>query len=473
MRKSLVSLLSLAVAAGADIAGASPAPADAASAGRARSVRMHDATERAQDARAFLAARSIDPMAIPHHQVTTLADAGEGSLRAAIQAANAQPGMAVIEFAPALEGRIALTGTTLVILDSVVIAGPGADRLSVDGGNQRPVFWVGKPSGDHRPEVFIAGLTISGGSAPSGGGVGSYYANLTLADCVVRDNNTSNALSDKYGGGIYQYEGSLHIDRCAIRANSAGTSGGGIAAQNATLTVQDSLVDSNLAAHGAGIYADTQGAVELRRSYIGYNLASRRGGGIDLAARGAPALLENLTITENYVRGEAADDAGGGIWLGGSGTLRLSTISANRLFNHPRDAHSAAGVHFDGPGVLEAGSNVIAFNPVVNGNVDLGNSAGTIEAWCSIVHSPAPQALGGASQRNLESVDPLLQPLADNGGGTLTMAIAADSPARDQGCDFAYTDQRGFPRRSSWDPHVDMGAYEYGADRLFGNGFDG
>lgn len=449
---------------------AAAAPAQPAPATPAHSVRMHSAVERAHDIEAFLSARSLRPASLPHHEVTTLADTGPGSLRAAIEAANAQAGMALIEFAPTLEGRIVLKGT-LTIFDSVVIAGPGADRLAVDGDNQRQVFWIGPAADAHRPEVLIAGLTVNGGLAPSGAGIGSRDANLTLADCVIRDNNTSNALSDKHGGGVYQEQGSLHVDRCVVRANSAGTSGGGIAARDAALTVQDSFVDSNLATQGAGIYADTQAAVELRRSFIGNNLASRRGGGVDVAARGAPALLENLTVAGNYVRGEAPSDTGGGIWLGGSGWLRLSTISGNLLFNHPRDEQSSAGVHFDGPGVLELGSSVIAFNSVAGGSVDLGNTAGTIQSYCNLIHSPASPTWNG--DRTLQGVDPLLQPLADNGGGTLTMAIAADSPARDQGCDFEYSDQRGFPRRTSWDFRVDIGAYEYGADRLFANGFEG
>lgn len=136
-------------------------------------------------------------------------------------------------------------------------------------------------------------MTVSNGLAPSGGGFGSRSANLTLADCVIRDNDTGNALSDKYGGGVHQNDGSLHVDRCVIHGNSAGTYGGGIAAQDATLTVQDSFVDANLAPPGGGIYADTQAAVTLRRSYVGGNLASRPGGGIDIAASGTPALLEN------------------------------------------------------------------------------------------------------------------------------------------------------------------------------------
>jgi hypothetical protein len=61
---------------------------------------------------------------------------------------------------------------------------------------------------------------------------------------------------------------------------------------------------------------------------------------------------------------------------------------------------------------------------------------------------------------SLIKTDPKLKPLANNGGPTLTMAIATNSPARDAGDDSAApdTDQRGAPRKLS-NPS-DIGAYE-------------
>jgi hypothetical protein len=63
-------------------------------------------------------------------------------------------------------------------------------------------------------------------------------------------------------------------------------------------------------------------------------------------------------------------------------------------------------------------------------------------------------------------LDPILGPLADNGGPTFTMALLHGSPALDAGSDALLqqpynlkTDQRGFPRRSG--SHVDIGAFEF------------
>jgi hypothetical protein len=52
--------------------------------------------------------------------------------------------------------------------------------------------------------------------------------------------------------------------------------------------------------------------------------------------------------------------------------------------------------------------------------------------------------------------DPLLLPLADNGGPTETMALQAGSPAIDLSDDCPATDQRGEPRVG----RCDSGAFE-------------
>jgi hypothetical protein len=63
---------------------------------------------------------------------------------------------------------------------------------------------------------------------------------------------------------------------------------------------------------------------------------------------------------------------------------------------------------------------------------------------------------------NLTSGDPLLAPLGNYGGPTLTMLPLFGSPAIDAGADSATntfaTDQRGYPRCSG--AHVDIGAVE-------------
>ncbi len=75
------------------------------------------------------------------------------------------------------------------------------------------------------------------------------------------------------------------------------------------------------------------------------------------------------------------------------------------------------------------------------------------------------------------SADPLLQPLADNGGATRTHALGDGSPAIDAGDNTASLafDQRGggYPRVVG--VAADIGAYERQSidDAIFVDGFDG
>ena len=72
---------------------------------------------------------------------------------------------------------------------------------------------------------------------------------------------------------------------------------------------------------------------------------------------------------------------------------------------------------------------------------------------------------------NIVGQDPLLGPLGDNGGTTLTHALLPESPAIDAGsAEGLSVDQRGFARHldllavSNGGDASDIGAFEYGAE---------
>ncbi len=470
VRNLLATSMFIAIAVNTNVAGATPA-------GHALNVRMHAAAEREQDAWAFLSQRTVDPASVPRHEVTTLADSGPGSLRDAIERANAEPGIAVVEIDAALEGTLQLAANNLYITDSVVIVGPGADRLAIDAGGRGGVIAIAT-YGFETIDVAILGLTIRGGAQDRGAGIKSSNARLLLADAIVEDNNTTNSIVDEQGGGLHLNGGSLRVDRCIFRHNSAGVSGGGIAALNAAVSIQDSLFQSNIAKRGAGLYIDTPYAFDMRRSLVAFNRAGRRGAGIDLTASDTAAVIENVTISGNFVYGEQATDGGAGIALTGSARIALSTIASNLAYTLQRNPNVAAGLQFDSPnGILFLNGTLLWGNATLDGNYDLGRSgSGGIEAYSNLIGTTTPGAIDRADNYNLHGVDPLLGALEDNGGPTQTQALAANSPARDAATwiqYYALTDQRGFSRRLDGDPRMDIGAYEYGADRLFASGFDG
>src|SRR5262249_40137597 len=111
---------------------------------------------------------ALDGRIVPStFHVTTLADGGDGSLRAAVGQANAHPASDTVVFDDGLTGTIALTSGEIDITDDLKVSGPGADRLTVSGSNLSRVFQV-----EAGEEMSISGLTIAGGNAADGFGSG-------------------------------------------------------------------------------------------------------------------------------------------------------------------------------------------------------------------------------------------------------------------------------------------------------------
>jgi hypothetical protein len=172
--------------------------------------------------------------------VKNLHDSGAGSLRAAVEYANAYPNIA-INFAGLLSGTITLTSGELVITRSMIIGGPGAGKLAVSGTSRSRVFAISPDA-----KVTISGLTITHGLADSDGseikGFGGGILNqgdLTLEDTIVSHNQAVGAASDTMtlaGNGLVL----------------AGVAAGGGVANIGTLTVSHSSLMGNEARAGDG-----------------------------------------------------------------------------------------------------------------------------------------------------------------------------------------------------------------------------
>ena len=114
--------------------------------------------------------------------VTSTADSGPGSLRAAIAAASDGD---TIQFDAALNGQtINLTSAELVIDKNITISGPGPSVLAVSrDSNSMATFRIFHVMPGHTST--IEGLTISGDHAnPPGGGVFNDQATLTVNNCT-------------------------------------------------------------------------------------------------------------------------------------------------------------------------------------------------------------------------------------------------------------------------------------------------
>ena len=252
---------------------------------------------------------------------------------------------------------------------------------------------------------------------------------MTLTDSEVSDNTSAGNFGE--GGGLYVRSGAVTVLGSTVSGNSTSGSradGGGIFTDSGSLTLISSTVSGNatigLEATGGGIGTRT-GVLTLTNSTVTENTSTYLGGGVFVDDGTAnPA----ITIENSIIAGNFQD-----VSAGTSGT-------PNDLVPDPD------GVLTINHSLIGAADNLT--QPIV-GNV--GNQFGAAA----------------------NPVDPLLGPLADNGGPTLTHALLPGSPAIDAGSNALALDQGGSQflndqRGDGFDRivsgTVDIGAFEFGTN---------
>jgi len=450
--------------------------------------------------------------------VTTLNDSGAGSLRDAIGQANAAAGADIVQFQAGLTGTIALTGGEIRISDTLDLNGPGANRITVDGGNASRLFKVQRASGSPITAT-IAGLTLTHGHADEGGAIFSNGDHVVVSGSVLTDN-----IANTRGGALWVAEANLTVNGSQITANETGSSGGGILFSAGDLTIQksliadnasqfgggisaqsprvnaviaDSVISNNSADHtGGGMWGSTMSSLKISRSaFVGNTTGEPNGGGLYFAGVtdfGSPTnVIENTTFSDNaslhqFGKGGALAIASGNM------TVRNSTFAFNKTSPNTAPGSNSGGALWVGGGTtteVTLQSTLFAGNTHGNQNQlsDVYRETGsgpesTIDAdHSSFQTSPGATVLNGTSQSNLFAVDPLLEPLAfDAGGITPVHALPVNSPVIDRGSNPANlpTEQRGAGYPRAWsEPNnsngiADIGAYEYRSDFIFRGDFE-
>ncbi|MEZ4331719.1 MAG: CSLREA domain-containing protein [Myxococcota bacterium] len=293
----------------------------------------------------------------------------------------------------------------------------------------------------------VIGNRATSGSSPygnSGGGIASLgaVAGLRVEDSEIAENQASGS-----GGGIWADSGVFVAYRSQVHDNVAGESGGGMHAANDGYVVQYVGFERNRAATGGGAFLAQQG--EVQRCAFVANEATDSGGGL-MDAFGA--FVRFSTLSQNLA------PIGAGVHANSSQTLLDSdTIAANR----GAGVHNVSGAFFENTLLSQnTGGNCTGAPPAFGAfNLESGSSCG---------FGPTPTG------PNFPNTDPLLGPLADNGGPTPTMALLPGSPAIDVVSSEIRTncqemlDQRARPRgrprtRDAQDVdvfHCDIGAFE-------------
>jgi hypothetical protein len=411
---------------------------------------------------------SAAPAAAQTFTATNLENSGAGSLRAAVEAANAAPGADTVGFAAGLSGTIHLSGSGLSIKESVAIEGPGAAQLTVEQtSKEHRVIKIEEPAASG--QVKLSGLHLTGGRIKGEGGDvydDATNAALTIEGCLIADGNTEGT---GYGGGVSANAAPLVV-RDSTFAEDQAVSGGAIwggGDHGQTVTIEGSTFAGDTAEEVAGavlIEAEESGLEQIVDStFVGDRSEGRAGAVYISAGEGAAALIADSTFTGNQSveEGGALDLEGGDL----AETVEDSTIAGNQVTGSGKQG---GGISFGDIGRLV--DTIVAGNSAAAGPDLRGKALASFD----LIGNPAGAELAElVPGSDLLGVDPQLGPLAANGGPTETMALPPTSPAVNKGGGALAVDQRGDARPVIY-PGValsgapgangaDIGAYELAA----------
>ncbi len=399
--------------------------------------------------------------------IVTGGNGGNGS-----HGANSRSGSHGRNGGPALGGAIFNEAGDLTAANVVFTANSATGGTGGNGGN--------------------GGTSANGGSGGNGG-AGGWSAGAALAhsgsgavllmNCTFSSNRVSGALAGLGGlsGGVLGLPGSLGI--------AGGAFGGAVFNRGGAVTILNSTFHENSGVAAAGADAT---AVPGRgdNGHRGGDGGGAFGGGI-FSDAGRIAVTNCTFAAQRLVGGNAGDGgngsplgfggnggnggnggeaAGGGIFIAGGETFVVhSTFGQSSLTGGAAGSGANAGngitrggaAGFAGEGLGGAlavrGGTLSVKNSILTGPVAPGAVEGpVIDGGFNLV---SDQTLAVATEGTQVGIEIILAALADNGGPTRTMAIAAGSPAAGaipagQGC--LETDQRGVARSVP----CDIGAYE-------------
>ena len=358
-------------------------------------------------------------------------------------------------------------------------------------------------------QLTISNSTVSGNATGdggfgydnggAGGGGGGIWAGSTLSitGSTITGNATGGGRSGRYGnggaggagGGIWAGS-TLNITGSTITGNAtggggsgygyggAGGAGGGIWA-GSTLSITGSTITGNATGDGgSGLFNGGDGGdgggiwasqLTISNSTVSSNATGDGGSGLFYGGDGGVGggiWASQLTIINSTISGNSTARFGGGVFnVGGLTVIEHSTVTGNTA-----PAGNGSGVfssYGDPAARIELSSSIVAGNANSDVDYDLaGGNTFVSNGYNLIGTGNALSAFNNHDQTNV--TNPLLGPLADNGGPTMTHALLLGSPAIDAGDPAAVAgvngvpahDQRGEPFVRVYGGRIDMGAVE-------------
>lgn len=342
----------------------------------------------------------------------------------------------------------------------------------------------------------LSGCAFTGNSATNEGGAVSGTTVLTITVCTFNSNSAGSGAGTGRAGGAVHARGTTAIDDCLFLNNSSGKSGGAIEIQYGSLLLSGTTFSGNTAVllggaasimqgnvtactfhgntagdSGAAVSVSGQNSTFARCTFSGNTAHGRGGGGV--AAFG-PASFTNCTFSGNV----ATTGGGAGLWCHSSSAASWVLTLVSCTFADNLAPQAAAGTTV----LLESSqgghmltchfSNSIFAGTGTSNLAAIGPGGTSLASGDNNICTDSTGNLFGANDK--PATNPLLAPLADNGGPTRTHSLLAGSPALDQGRPIAglSTDQRGVARpvdnpalaNAANGDGTDIGAFEHAVD---------
>jgi hypothetical protein len=398
------------------------------------------------------------------------------------QVINVQAGLGTITL---VAGSMNYTGTQPLIING--------NGVTIDSGNNNRMLNTNTAA-----LTTINNITFTKGFVTNRGGAIRAAGPLTVNGSTFTLNSGGDgggAISDDGGpviinnstfSGNHAQNGALSNpgDGAAIRVHGAGQ----------TLTITGSTFTGNNAnsgGFGAAWWVDFNGTITMTNSTFANNNAEGDSGVGFVSGGLSTVTAVGTTMSANHAGSSGGVASGGALNVGGTVTLKNSTVTGNTATNGGGgvDANSVNLAYADVDGNSAA---------VLGSNVEIGR-AGSLQTFASVITNPLGAAAkncgyvstttatssgynfvsdtscfpgGGAVAAATDKIvpggDPQIGALANNGGPTLTQLPAITSPLVDaipvsfcQAAPLATgvtTDQRAFVRPSG--PGCDIGAVE-------------
>ena len=306
-----------------------------------------------------------------------------------------------------------------------------------------------------------------------GGGMYNQSSDLVMLEVDFYANDAN------YGGGMSNAHSNPVLDYVTFKLNTAIVGGGMLNTGTSNASVSNTTFSENYASDVGGGMRNSGSDPSLVNVIFSGNIAENSGGGM-LNVSDSNPILNDVLLSGNTVEGEFGTG-------GGMDNIESSPTLTNVTFSGNSSTDSGGGIYNNRSNLTLTNAtftgNTAAYGGGIFNHGQIGEPA-HLTITNSILWGNTPDQIFNMGAENIETItyslldypsysgpsnildDPLLGPLADNGGFTFTHALGAGSSAIDAGdpSNCPVTDQRGFPRPVDGDgidgPGCDMGAYE-------------